>query len=252
MTIMGQINVRSRTGILSGQPTRKLSLEGQLPSFKGGKEAVYVNNLSRTGMLLETNAPLSVGEPLQVLLPADEVCSAIVVWANETIFACEFEKTLPTATISRIRLQTPNEPRPLQGNGIANENESTHQDEGSRETLGDRLKRLRRERGFSMVHFASRVGVSKPTLWKWEKGTVFPRQDMIGVIARVLDVPEKELIYGSRHRTGPRDTATPTPATSARSTSTRAMLQDAIDAKRAELAQIMGITPDRVRILIEA
>lgn len=237
MTIMGQINVRSRTGILSGQPTRKLSLEGRAASFKGSKEAVFVNNLSRTGMLLETSAPLSVGEPLQVLLPEGDFCSAIVVWANESIFACEFERTLTTATISRIRLQSSNQPR------VRQENDAPSGEEISNETLGDRLKRLRRERGFSMVHFASRVGVSKPTLWKWEKGTVFPRQDMIGTIARTLGVPEKELIYGAETRMGQRELAEmPVPGTP----------QDAIALKKVELAQIMGITADRIRILIEA
>lgn len=237
MTIMGQINVRSRTGILSGQPTRKLSLEGATASFKGGQEAVYVNNLSRTGMLLETSAPLSVGEPLQILLPEADTCAAIIVWANETLFACDFERTLTTATISRIRLQTRNEqPQP-------HVNHQLPSTVAKDETLGERLKRLRRERGFSMVHFASRVGVSKPTLWKWEKGTVLPRQEMIGVIARVLGISDKELVYGSKRQ------ISQSPRVIANDFATSG---DAIVAKKAELAHIMGINADRIRILIEA
>lgn len=240
MTIMGQINVRSRTGILSGQPTRKLSLEGAVPSFKGDRETVRVNNLSRTGMLLETGAPLSIGEPLQILLPEGDYCSAIVVWANEFLFACEFERTLSTATISRIRLQGPKSELPDgRDDRLAPETGNVCIEE----TLGNRLKRLRRERGFSMVHFASRVGVSKPTLWKWEKGTVFPRQDMIGVIARALGVSEKELIYGNGPQGEQRAGA---------SAPVMGTVQDAIVAKKAELAQIMGVTPDRIRILVEA
>lgn len=237
MTIMGQINIRSRTGIMSGQPTRKLSLEGTTASFKGGQEVVHVNNLSRTGMLLETGAPLSVGERVQILLPEGECCSAIVVWANETIFACEFERTLTTATISRVQLQSPPEPH------IGNKNHIPRVDEHPKEVLGERIKRLRRERGFSMVHFASCVGVSKPTLWKWEKGAVFPRQDMIHVIARALGVSEKELIYGNVRQVEQREQAgSPAHETSGR----------AIAAKKAELADIIGIDPDRIRILIEA
>lgn len=236
MTIMGQINARSRTGILSGLPTRKLSLEGATASFKGGQEAVYVNNLSRTGMLIETSAPLSVGEPLQILLPEGDTCSAIVVWANETLFACDFERTLATAVISRVRLQRSREPRDCRPTPAAHR-------ENPEETLGDRLKRFRRERGFSMVHFAGLVGVSKPTLWKWEKGTVLPRQEMIGTIAQVLGVSDKELIYGSKTQT-PQHVQTVAPHFNNSG--------DAIVAKKAELARIMGITPERIRILIEA
>ena len=236
MTIMGQINVRSRTGILSGLPTRKLSLEGATASFRGGKEAVYVKNLSRTGMLIETSAPLSVGEPLQILLPEGDACSAIVVWANEMLFACDFERTLATGTISKIRLATSQEQREP-GVAIPAGGESLE------EALGERLKRLRRERGFSMVHFAGCVGVSKPTLWKWEKGTVLPRQEMIGTIARVLGVSDKELIYGSKRQVS---------GNSRMNVKEFDNSGDAIVAKKAELACIMGITPDRIRILIEA
>ncbi|HKR91200.1 helix-turn-helix domain-containing protein [Novosphingobium sp.] len=238
MTIMGQINVRSRTGILSGQPTRKLSLEGSAASFKGGGEAVHVNNISRTGMLLETSAPLSVGEPLHLLLPEGSTCTAIVVWANETVYACEFDKTLTSATISQIQLQSAPIAHVMRANGS-----SRTRGRGG-EALGERIRRLRRERGFSMVHFASCVGVSKPTLWKWEKGAVFPRQDMIGVIARTLGVPEKELIYG--------EDAVQAGHGQPLASGTFALPDKAIADKKSELALIMGISPERIRILIEA
>lgn len=237
MTVMGQINLRSRTGFLAGQPTRKLSLEGATASFKGEGEAVYVTNLSKTGMLLETNAPLSIGEPLQVLLPEGETCSASIIWANETIYACEFERSLAIAAIRKVQLQSPPETR------VGSEKALIGIDENPAETLGARIKRLRRERGFAMVHFASRIGVSKPTLWKWENGTVFPRQNMIQTIARVLGVPEKELIYGSKRPIRQHEQL---PMTVFESSG------KAIAAKKAELANIIGVTPCRIRIMIEA
>lgn len=237
MTVMGQINFRSRTGFLSGEPTRKLSLESAAAAFKGGQETVYVTNLSKTGMLLETNAPLSVGEPLQVLFPEGKTCAATVVWANETIFACEFERALTTSMVSKVQLNR--QPRPRAGD----ENAFVRVEENSAESLGERIRRLRREQGVSMAHFAARIGVSKPTLLKWEKGSVFPRQNMVQVIAGVLGVPEKELIYGSKPQVRQREQL-PT-----------AVLEtsgSAIAAKKAELANIIGVTPSSIKIIIEA
>ncbi|GGB98967.1 hypothetical protein GCM10011494_16790 [Novosphingobium endophyticum] len=237
MTVMGQINLRSRMGVMRGEPTRKLSLEGKTASFKGGNDAVYVNNLSRTGMLLETAAPLSVGEQLRILLPEEDSCSAIVVWANESIFACEFGKALSTASIKRIQLQSPPERR------ADNEKDHMLTDEAPGETLGERIRRLRRKRGYSMVHLASRIGVSRPTLWKWEKGSVFPRQDMVQVVARVLGVPERELIYGSQHPNGRREQPRVAPLQKP---------DGMIAVKKAEIADLIGVDPSQVRILIEA
>jgi ribosome-binding protein aMBF1 (putative translation factor) len=246
MTVMGQINLRSRVGIMRGQPTRKLSLEGTTASFKGGNDVVYVNNLSRTGMLLETAAPLSVGEPLQILLPEGDICAATVVWANESIFACDFARALNTATIRRIQLQSPPERRPDNENPAheiaGNENAGGSAEAKPEEALGERIRRLRRKHGVSMVHLASCVGVSRPTLWKWEKGAVFPRQDMIRLLARTLGVSEKELIYGNQQVRQPdqqRFAALESP-------------EKTIAAKKAEIASLVGVDPSQVKILIEA
>lgn len=196
MTIMGQINVRKRTGMSRGEPSRKLSLEGAEPSFKGEYDPVQLFYLSRTGMLLETDAPLSVSEPLDVLFPEAEACTATVVWANEDLFACRFEKELKTATISGIKLQSPHKqaPNPL--------DELFNREEGPDETLGQRITRLRQNRGYTIVHLAGRVGVSKPTLCKWEKDAVYPRQNQVQAIARELEVSEIELLYGKKGSAG--------------------------------------------------
>ena len=237
MTYMAQINLRSRTGFLHGEPTRKLSLEGGAASFRGERETVLVSNLSCTGMLLETDAPLSVGEPLQLLLPEGKSCAATIVWSSETLFACTFENQLSVATISKIKLQTPPGARVNDGNGL-------HPIEDiPEETLGERIKRLRRAKGIGMAHFASCIGVSKPTLWKWEKGTVFPRQHMTQAIARELGVHEKELIYGSGHQVGRR---------AQMSATTGETSGQEIATKKAELAHIFGVSPNRIKIMIEA
>ncbi|SLJ97455.1 helix-turn-helix domain-containing protein [Novosphingobium mathurense] len=229
MTVMANINLRSRTGYLHGQPTRKLSLEGAAASFKGQRESVSVTNLSKAGMLLETSAPLSVGEPLMILFPEGETCNASIVWAADTIFACEFEKALSIATIRKVQLQSPPEPR-------------AEEEAATSETLGARIKRLRRERGFGVDHFASYIGVSRPTLWKWEKGTVSPRQNMVQTIAKALGVPEKELLYGSRPEVVRHD---------ASQLAAFDVSSSVIASKKVEIAKLIGVDPNRVRILIE-
>ncbi len=236
MNVLGQINARSRTGFLANQPTRKLSLEGGTASFSGEKEAVLVTNLSSTGVLAETTAPLSVGEPLEILLPEGESLAATVVWTNEGIFACKFERLLSIATIRKVELQCPPAAR------VSDQNTDLPVGERAAETLGERIKRLRRERGFSMVHFASCIGVSKPTLWKWENGTVFPRQHTIQILADALGVPEMELIYGSERQIPPGEQAQKT---------SFEKLRNAIYVKKEELASIIGIPPRRIRIIIE-
>lgn len=236
MNVIGQINARSRTGFLYNQPTRKLSLEGGTASFSGEKQAVLVTNLSTTGVLAETNAPLSVGEPLEILLPEGETLAATIVWTNEDIFACEFERPLPVATIRKIELQSPS------AASVSLQNTPLPVGANSAETLGERIKRLRRERGFSMVHFASCIGVSKPTLWKWEKGAVFPRQHTIQALADALGVTEMELIYGSNRPAAPGEHPQKT---------SFEKLRNAISLKKEELASIIGIPPRRIRIIIE-
>ena len=46
-----------------------------------------------------------------------------------------------------------------------------------------RLNHLRRERGMTLAQVASALGVSKPTVWAWEKGKARPLPERIAAIA---------------------------------------------------------------------
>jgi transcriptional regulator with XRE-family HTH domain len=63
------------------------------------------------------------------------------------------------------------------------------------ETFGTRLKRLRTERQISQAGFARRLGVSKPTVWKWERDEVRPRPKSLKAAASVLGVTESDLAF---------------------------------------------------------
>ena len=97
------------------------------------------------------------------------------------------------------------------------------------EPLGVKLNRLRRERGLTLAQVASVLGVSKPTVWAWEKGKARPLPDRIEAIAEVLGVSAREL----EERIGDDQHAV--------------LVQDC----RLRIATAYGTHPSKVRIMIE-
>lgn len=142
-------------------------------------------NLSKDGMLVRTDATLSLDEPFAVVLPRSGAVEARVVWSNDGLYGCSF-------------------PQPISKDEIraATELQQAESTKGQRfgvdhETLGGRIKRLRVAHGFTMRGLADAVGVSKPTLWKWEGDQVRPRHDTMRRLAELLQVSELELAYGA-------------------------------------------------------
>lgn len=68
---------------------------------------VVIHDLSPTGMLLETSHDLCNGETLFVDLPERGPTAASVVWSSGHFHGCEFEQSIPTATISAALLRSP-------------------------------------------------------------------------------------------------------------------------------------------------
>ncbi len=68
---------------------------------------VVVRNLSETGLLLQTNAGLEVGETIVVDLPGAQSTKAQVKWHRESCFGCEFVEPLPSPVISAALLKAP-------------------------------------------------------------------------------------------------------------------------------------------------
>ena len=80
---------------------------------------------------------------------------------------------LPTATAPRT---APRDPEPLW-----------------RDALGDRLRRLRHERGERLADTADRAGVSPQYLSEIERGRKEPSSEMIAAVAGALEVTLVEL-----------------------------------------------------------
>ncbi|MDW4573972.1 helix-turn-helix transcriptional regulator [Microbacterium sp. M3] len=65
-----------------------------------------------------------------------------------------------------------------------------------RDALGDRLRRLRHERGERLTDTADRAGVSPQYLSEIERGLKEPSSEMIAAVAGALDVTLIELTAG--------------------------------------------------------
>ena len=69
-----------------------------MPAGEGGIE---VHNLSRTGMLVESTTAVPAGTVLEVELPSGTSHRAKVVWTDEGLFGCRFERPLSRAILER-------------------------------------------------------------------------------------------------------------------------------------------------------
>lgn len=61
-------------------------------------------------------------------------------------------------------------------------------------TIGDRIKTAREMRGMSMNELAKKVGVSAPTILKWEHGKYRLTTERVDQLSRALDVGVDYLI----------------------------------------------------------
>lgn len=72
-----------------------------------GEAGAIVRNLSETGLLLETESPLAVGEGLSVELPQAGKVAAEVIWMRAPFYGCEFVRPVSRAAVSAALLRSP-------------------------------------------------------------------------------------------------------------------------------------------------
>lgn len=107
-----------------------------------------------------------------------------------------------------------------------------------RDSFGQRLRRLRTERGFRQCDLARELGVSKVTLWKWETDQVRPRARSLERLDEVLGCPPTDSSLGTRI----------SPALPLQSSSS--LLKQAIDRHKSQIAALAGARPEDVAIRI--
>lgn len=210
------------------QPRRALKLETSGQSGDGAEANVTIHNLSAAGLLIETDLELRIGERLAIGLPDVGPVGAEIVWASERLYGCAFEQALGEAALAaaQLRGETPQITGP-----IAGRTETPRPGAGrpSGDPLGYRLNQLRRERGLTLAQVANALGVSKPTVWAWEKGKARPLPERIAAIAQVLGVTEADLA----------DVGQPGGS------------ENLVEDCRIRIASEYGTSPDSVRIMIE-
>ncbi len=203
-------------------PRRHLQLEALGTLRSGEKTNVMVHNVSITGLLLQTNINLVPNETLTVELPETGAVEARVAWSSAPLFGCQFDRPISEAALSAMQLKG--------GPGLS---ETTALPTGLRQsssaTMGKQLEQLRKKRGMTLADVAGQLGVSKPTVWAWEKGKARPVESRLPDIAKALDISPQDLAA----------MAVP-PA-----------VNDLLDSSKRKIADAFGTAPEKVRIMIE-
>jgi transcriptional regulator with XRE-family HTH domain len=154
-----------------------------------GEANVTIHNISAAGLLLETDLALIEGERLALDLPEAGAVAAVVVWRSEQLYGCAFEQALGPAALAAAQLQGHAPPAGAR-------REPTVRTPTTHEGLGTRINRLRREAGLTLAEIATTLGVSKPTVWAWEKGKARPLPERLDAIAAALGVAPDLLAPG--------------------------------------------------------
>ena len=74
------------------------------------ESAVVIRDLSRTGLLIETDAAFAVGETFILVLPELGAAPARIVRSEGKSFGCEFLSPVPASAISAALLKAPYDP----------------------------------------------------------------------------------------------------------------------------------------------
>ena len=221
ISIKAHLDPASASAGIRSAERRQLYLEtsGGLPG--GAVANVAIHNISAGGMLIETDLDLVPGLEIQVDLPHEPSVPAEIVWSSGRYFGCRFNRPIGSAALSAVQLKAegplPSELRrsiPARGHGLA---------------FGKMLEQQRKARGLTLEQVASRLGVSKPTVWAWEKGKARPLEDRYPAIAEALGLSVSDLREGDQPDS----------------------VAGLLKTSREQIARALGIEPGSVRILIE-
>lgn len=199
---------------------RKLRLPIQGSKATGAELGALVHNISATGLLIESDARLEVGETIEINLPHAGGTWAKVIWTSGRLSGCQFGMPVSQATLSAAQLRSA---------VVADGGSAEAGPPAVTESLGARLLRLRTERGLTQAAIATQLGVSEPSISAWEQDRARPKAGRLDALAALLDVSTSEILGHDR------------PAT----------LPELVARARRDIAAAAGTTPDRVRITIE-
>lgn len=153
----------------------RMRFEGAVP--RTGETEVLVHNISQLGMVLETDEPFAIGDPINIKLPQSGGARARVAWTSGPLIGFDFDRPISRVTLDAARLRGAVAVTP-DGIAIARPVES----------FGMRVQRLRRALGMSQGRLAKLMNVSDPAVCGWELNRTRPRPERMEALARLLDV----------------------------------------------------------------
>jgi transcriptional regulator with XRE-family HTH domain len=238
--LVGALNLKGRRG----STRREMKLRARGASGAGEGTDVLIRNLSTTGMLLEAAVGLAVGQKIVIDLPQIGHASAEIVWAGDNLFGCAFERPLSDAAVSAAQLRSEPQAHSNEAPLSAAANASL-----TPQTLGQNIRRLRLARGLSLVDFAQKMQVSRPTVWSWEAGKSAPRARKRQLLMKVLEIGERELddVRDQDDVAGPSVSDNP----SAESLNDDGKLKSIVSQAKADIAAAAGTTPDKITLILE-
>jgi transcriptional regulator with XRE-family HTH domain len=200
---------------------RQLRLPLHGSKATGAEIEALVHNISATGMLVESKAPLEIGEVIEVNLPHSGKTATRVIWTSGDLAGCQFEMPISPATLSAAQLRSvvgPDTPAL-----------DDHQPAAGAESFGVRLQRLRTAKQLTQGQLAVRLGVSEPSISAWELDKARPKAGRMEALSDALGVEISELLGfdGTEN------------------------LADLVARAKAQIARAAGVSPDNVKLTIE-
>ena len=199
---------------------RQLRLPLHGSKATGAEIEALVHNISATGMLVESGAPLEIGEVIEVNLPHRGKTATKVIWTSGRLAGCQFEMPISSATLSAAQLRSV---------VVEGEPDAQNRPAASAESFGARLQRLRTAKGLTQGQLAVRLGVSEPSISAWELDKARPKAGRVEVLANELGVEIHELL-------GLEETEN---------------LRDLVARAKEQIAKAAGVAPDNIKLTIE-
>lgn len=214
MAISGVLDFPASTGGLL-----RLALHAAPPREGWRQVPVQLHSLSTSGMLIESDYPLKFGDKIETELGDAAVALGKITWAGAKLFGCQFDEAVAADLLERSVSRA-----------IDDElNWQSLSDPG--ETFGARLLRLRKAKRISQIDIAEKLGVTAVAISNWESDRSQPRRHRMAELAKILGVPSQQLMSHS----------IPLPET----------LPEFIASSKAQVASLLGVSPDSVTISVK-
>ena len=218
MTVYLNDNPRSPGKGRASRRQLRLPLHGSKAT--SGEIEGLVHNISATGMLVESGAPLEIDEVIEVNLPHSGKTATKVIWTSGSLAGCQFEMPISSATLSAAQLR-----------GVVGPDAQGSEDPpvSAAESFGVRLQRLRAARELTQGQLAATLGVSEPSISAWELDKARPKAGRMEALSVALGVEISELLGFDEAEN----------------------LNDLVARAKAQIARAAGVDPAKIKFTIE-